>query len=434
MTSRTKNYYSQVMNTIGYKAVAILATYIAMPMMIHYLGSEKYGIWSTLLTVVTWVVFFDLGIGNGLRNKVAESLANKNRVTAREFIATGYSLIGIISIFSWLTLMVSSAFIPWQGVFNTTVIEETTLRLCMQITGSFIIFNFWIGLVQALLGATQNTSMSALGQSLINIFVILLLYMSREIYEASLLLMAVIYGSSIVISNGLLNLWFFRKNRDLVPYYLIKKGRINAILALGSNFFIIQLAGLVIFTTDKMLITQLIGPASVTQFDIVFKLMSVAILVHTIVSSPLWSAYTEAMTVGDKSWIRDMLVKQLQFFMLIAIGIAVLVATARPLISLWIGDDISISTAVIVSLGTYAVVVTWNNVFAMIVNGIGKIKVQLYAALIGMLINIPLSIVFVKYFDLGISGIVYGSVLSLLIGSISIPLQVYFNRKEWLGI
>ena len=58
----------------------------------------------------------------------------------------------------------------------------------------------------------------------------------------------------------------------------------------------------------------------------------------------------------------------------------------------------------------------------------------MYTTIIGMFINIPVSIFFVRVLDYGVSGIVYGSIFSLLVSSIAIPIQVYINRSNWLGL
>ena len=60
----------------------------------------------------------------------------------------------------------------------------------------------------------------------------------------------------------------------------------------------------------------------------------------------------------------------------------------------------------------------------MFVNGVGKIKLQLYTALIAMIINIPLAIYFVKWLDLGLSGVVLANVVSLSLSAIALPIQV----------
>lgn len=130
--------------------------------------------WSTLLTVMSWIVFFDLGVGNGLRNKVAEALARNDEAEAANCIASGYSLIGLIALVLWALVTGTSFFLPWQAVFNTQEIPEATLRLTIQTTVLFIMLNFWIGLIGALLGAVQKTSLVALGQLVSNVLALTL--------------------------------------------------------------------------------------------------------------------------------------------------------------------------------------------------------------------------------------------------------------------
>lgn len=172
---RSNNYLRQIKSTVVYKAVAVVASYIAVPMMIHYLGQEKFGIWSTLLSIISWIVFFDLGVGHGLRNKITEFLAKNAREEAASYIASGYTLIGLLAMGLWIILMAVSFFIPWQIVFNTNVLSEEDLSLTMQITASFILFNFWIGLITALLNAVQKNSLLALRQMISNVLVLVLI-------------------------------------------------------------------------------------------------------------------------------------------------------------------------------------------------------------------------------------------------------------------
>ena len=79
---------------------------------------------------------------------------------------------------------------------------------------------------------------------------------------------------------------------------------------------------------------------------------------------------------------------------------------------------ISIAVAISVSLST------WVNIFNIVLNGTGKVKLQMYAWIFAALINIPASIFFVKVLDLGVVGIVLGTVASLLPVAIVSPVQV----------
>ena len=83
-------------------------------------------------------------------------------------------------------------------------------------------------------------------------------------------------------------------------------------------------------------------------------------------------------------------------------------------------------------MGIYTVISVWNNIYAFFVNGIGRIKPQLYSAIVAGLINVPLSIYFAKYLVLGISGVILGTIVSLFLFSIIGPIQSYYilNKSE----
>ncbi len=426
---RTRNYLHQIKGAVVYKAVAMLASFLAIPMMIRYLGQEQFGVWSTLLTVMSWVVFFDLGVGNGLRNKVAESLAKNERAEAARYIASGYSLIGLIALALWVLVTGVSFFVPWQTVFNTQGIPEATLRLTVQIAIFFVVLNFWLGLISALLGAVQKTAMAALGQMITNVLAMLFVFVLAKTTQASITYLALTYGISLVTANVILSFWFYRQHRELRPNPSLDKKHIHPLLTIGLKFFTIQIAVLVIFTTDKMLITQLFGPQYVAQYEVIFKLFNVITFGHTLISAPLWSAYTDAYHRGDMVWIKRMLSKQLIIYSGIVMAVVVMVILIRPIIAVWIGPEMVVSEPLVIAIGVFVLVSTWNNIYAMFVNGIGSVNIQLYTSVIAMLLNIPLSIIFVKYFSLGLSGIVMATIVSLSLAAIALPIQVNYIMR-----
>jgi len=431
--NRTRNYLRQITGAAAYKAVAVVASFVTIPLMIGYIGQEQFGVWSTLLALMSWMVFFDLGIGNGLRNSVAETLAKDKRSEAARYIASGYSMVGLMALSLWLLVFLGSYLINWQMVFNTKVISETSLRLTVQIAISFIVFNFWIGLIGALLGAVQRTSLIALGQLISNVLALALVVVLTQTTDASISYLATAYGSSLVTANVLLSIWFYRQYPELRPTPCLDKQHVQPLLAVGMQFFVIQIAVLIIFTTDKMLITQLFGPLYVTQYEVVFKLFSLITLGHTLITAPLWSAYTDAYHRGDTVWIGNMLRKQIIVFGGVAIAVLAMVLIARPVIGFWIGPELEVSFQLVLALGLLVMISTWNNIFAMFVNGIGKIKIQLYTAVIAMSINIPLALLFTKYLGMGLSGIVLATCASLLLAAVALPVQVRHIIRQDAG-
>ena len=87
---------------------------------LHYFnGNQKiYGVWLTILSILNWAVNFDLGIGNGLRNRLAEAIASKNEGKVRTLISSAYILLSIVSIIVFLLISIISCFLNWNKILN----------------------------------------------------------------------------------------------------------------------------------------------------------------------------------------------------------------------------------------------------------------------------------------------------------------------------
>jgi O-antigen/teichoic acid export membrane protein len=422
--ARTHNYSRQVKGSAIFKGLAVAASFFAIPLMIKYLGQEQFGVWSTLLSVMSWIVFFDLGIGNGLRNKVAESLAKNEMSEAANYIATGYSLIGFISAGLFIIVASVTFFVPWQSIFNTHAIPETTLRYTVLLVAFSVMLNFLIGLINQVMDAAQKSSAVVFGQFITNTLALLFVFILSKTTGASIILLAVAYGISLIIANGAMSYWFFRKQTELLPTFAINIKHIRPLLSLGGRFFIIQLAVLVLFASDKILITQLLGPEYVTQYDVVFKLFSIVTLAFSLITAPLLSAYSDAYHRQDFLWIQKSIQNQLKIFVLLIIVTTILIILASQLIKLWIGAEINPPLSLVISMGVFVVIAAWSGIFSYVLNAISEIKMQMHLAIFAMLANIPLAILLVRHFQLGSSGVVLSNCICMVLFAVLGPIKV----------
>lgn len=423
---RTKNYFRQVKGSVLFKALAVAASFFAVPMMIQYLGWEQYGVWSTLLSIMSWVVFFDLGIGNGLRNKLAESLAKNRFDEAVGYISSGYTWIGIIALALFLFFAIFAFLIPWQTVFNTQTLSTAALRNAVLVSAFFVFFNFWLGLINQVLNAVQRASWVVLGQLISNVLGLIFVFVLLRAFEASILYMVASYGISIVFANVILSAMFYMVRRDLIPGLACSRRDLYPLLSIGSQFFVIQLAVLVIFTTDKLLITQFFGPEYVTQYDVVLKIFSVVTLIHGLLSAPLWSAYTDAYHRLDIAWIDRTIRKQLWLFLVFVLVILIFYFMANFIVRLWVGGSFYIPEKLVLAIAVSTAISIWNNVFGCVLGGIGKLRLGSIYTVLTATVNIPLSYYFSITLGMGISGIVFGTVASIAISAIISPIQVYY--------
>ena len=431
--TRTKVVKRHISLIFVYKALAIGLSFLLVPLTINYLNIEQYGIWMTLLSVMSWVVFFDIGLGHGLRNKLAEAVAVNDIKLAKAYVSTAYIAISFISLLLFVVLLAVLPIVNWAKVFNTTSPDNAELLKLVFVVGFFFLFNFVLSLCNQMFYAYQEASLATMRQVLLNLIALVLIYILIRYTSGRLLYLGICYGLSMLLSNLVLIYYFFKKHKEVIPSInCIDLSRIKEIGSLGVKFFIIQIAVLVIFATDNMIITQVLGPAEVTPYNVVFKLFSVITIGHGIIVAPLWSAYTEAYAKGDIKWIRNTLKKLNMLMIPIIISVFILIVFARDIINIWVGPEIKYSYLLVVLMGIYVIISVWSNVYAYFVNGIGKIKPQMYSAVLSGIINIPLSIYFAKYLNMGISGVILGSIVSLSLFAIIGPIQSYYFLNKMI--
>ncbi|MDQ1087549.1 polysaccharide biosynthesis C-terminal domain-containing protein [Siphonobacter sp. SORGH_AS_1065] len=213
--------------------------------------------------------------------------------------------------------------------------------------------------------------------------------------------------------------------------YLYDKTIVKSIFALGSQFFIIQIAGLVLFSTDTLLVAKFFSSEQVTIFNIVLKLFSIFTIVWSIVIAPYWVAFNEAYVKEDFKWINKT-IKLLINLWVLSLGLVIgLLFFIKDIYLLWLKEDVNIPMTLSVIVAAYVLISNYSNIFAYLINGIGKIRLQLYTSVISACLNIPLAIYLVKYKDMGVEGVVVATSVAVLIGAVLSTIQCYkiINRS-----
>ena len=129
-SARTKNIAKHIGWSMFYKIGSIIANFLLVPLTINYLDTENYGIWLTLSSFIGWFSFFDIGLGNGLRNKFAEAKALGNYKDAQAFVSTAYFTIGCISLFLLMVFIAVNPIRDWTQLFKSMFKNKFGIKPC----------------------------------------------------------------------------------------------------------------------------------------------------------------------------------------------------------------------------------------------------------------------------------------------------------------
>lgn len=404
----------QIKSSLFFRILAILSSFILVPITLGYLGKEQYGIWVTLLSIMSWITFFDVGFGNGMRNKIAESLAINDSLSAKKYISTAYLILALFALFLFIVVHAISRHINLTSFFNSSLGNDT-LYLLLNYVVLFILINFVLSLVNQVFNATHQTSMIAFNQLLANLIALILTYIAVKFTKNNILLIAIIYCCSMCLSNIVFNIYCFKRNRGIAPSFsFYETTRIPDIFSFGFKIFLIQISAMLVFTTDNIIIAQFIGPKDVTDYTIVNKLFAVVIFFHNILMAPFWSAFTDAYARQNLTWIRAML-RKLNLFMLPLIFVTVIISIfSRQIIGLWVGNSVIFNYSLIFFMAVFVTITCWNNIYAYFLNGISETKLQLITSLIAIAIKSAVLYFFFVFNKLTVESVILSSIFALL--------------------
>lgn len=429
--NRTTRAINNILLSLVLKGVNISIGFIMVPLTIHYLTKYKYGIWITLSELVGWFYLFDIGLGNGFRNKFAEALAQKDTEKAKIYVSTTYFILSIISSLIFVIFLIINPFVDWTKVLNCSpdMLKEISM-LIIFVIGSFCL-QFILQIVKIILSADQKTSVADLLDLIGKIFTFSLVIILIKTTSNSLLYMGIGLSLAPLTMLLLASVYFFKtRYRQYAPDIKhIQLSSIKGIINLGIKFFVIQIAALVIFETDNIIITQLYGPEAVTIFFIPFKYFSIVTLSFVIIATPLWSAFTEAWAKKDRAWIQ-LTIKRLNYIWLVFLfGTTIMIINADFVYKIWIGKNTNVPFMVTMVMGLFVLSKAFGTGYVYFLNGTGKVKIQFYFSIITAILNIPLTILFAKVLNMGLTGIVFATWLCSLFGAVVAPFQYKMLMK-----
>jgi O-antigen/teichoic acid export membrane protein len=259
--------------------------------------------------------------------------------------------------------------------------------------------------------ANQEPAKASFFDFLGSLFSLLIIFILTKTTAGNLVLLGTVFSLTPVLVLIASSLWFYnhayKKYAPSIKFVKFRYAR--NLMSLGIKFFIIQIAALVLFNTNNIIVTQLFGPAEVTTFNVSFKLFSIITMVFSIIASPLWSAFTDAYAKNEFEWIKSTLSKMRKVWGLLIISTIILLSFSPWIYKVWVGDKVTVPFALSAAMTSYVIVYIWQTIHVFFLNGIGKIRLQLYLVIFSGLINIPLAIILGK--KLGLVGITLTSTL-----------------------
>ena len=373
-----------------------LVTLLLVPLTLHCLGDYKNGIWLTISSMLIWIDNLDIGLGNGLRNKLATYLAQEDMKKARETVSSTFFMLALIILPVMLAAIAAVKTFDLHAFLNVDPAVIPNLGDIMAVSILFVsatfifkfIGNFYLGLQ---LPAVNNLLVTV-GHTL-QLVGTWLVYMGGS---GSLLLIAAV--NTLLTYLIAYPITFYGRYPKLRPSFgTFNRHAVRSLFTIGVKFFVLQIAGILLFMSSNILISKLFDPSMVTPYQIAYRYFSITMLVFTIISAPYWSATTDAYARGDIAWIRQARRRMDKIVMGVAVVLGVMVAVSRPVYALWVGTEVEIPLPLSILMAVYLLVILASLSYSYYLNGIGALQLQLILTVTAAIVFIPLTYLMVHY-------------------------------------
>jgi O-antigen/teichoic acid export membrane protein len=419
--NRTARAYKNILASFAIKSLSVVINLALVPLTINYLSPTKYGIWLTISSMLGWISFFDIGLGHGLRNKLAEAIAK-----GETHKATAYFSISLLCIGLFLIFLIINQFVNWNTMLHVPTNMDENLKTVALILFSMFSIQFVLQLINSIFLSNQQPALVSLYNMIANLFVLIAITLLIKFTHESLLHIAFVFSIIPVIVLAFVNIFYFRNSfSHFSPSFkAIDFSVLREVLSLGIKFFIIQISVLVFFQTSNLLICRFFSPDLVTPYNIAFRYFGIITMIFGIIIGPYWSAYTEAYVKQDFVWMRDTLKQLLKLWLVLVVLSAIMLVFSPYAYHAWVGDKVEIDFKLSLFMMLYTIIICFGNIYTMALNGVGKIKVQMIVNVIGMLLFVPLSYFLAVVLHWGIPGIIISTTICSIYGTAIAPFEV----------
>lgn len=368
------------------RGVSILTGILVIPLLLSYLGPDRFGLWMVITNFVTFLNFADFGLGVGLQNSLTESHGRDDKVNPRSYVSSALLILSLIFLCFTLVAIYVLPVMPLHKLIK--VQSDLAAAELLPTSQAFMIifgFGFITTLTERIANAYQEGYFGsiwlALGRISAFIGVFICVYLGLGLPA-----LIIVYIGTPKLFSAIGGILLIRKKPWMTPSLAaLSKKAIVKMFKIGATGVGAKLAYMLLNTTPLLIISNGLGAAAVVPYAIAQKLLSTSgILLQTLIT-PFWPAYGEAATRNDWDWVRKNFYRTLQLAAMIQLPIFLVIGTSGQwIIEIWTNDLNAIPTwSLLMACNIWYLIYMWTSVASMLLNGLNRMKGQ---ATFGLLI------------------------------------------------
>jgi O-antigen/teichoic acid export membrane protein len=324
------------LNTI----VSTLSNLALVPMYLFFLGNEAYGVWLTVLSIISYLGFANLGLSQSVANFVAAAAVDNDHQKVNRAAATGFWLYGVVVAGVGVVFVSILALLPVQEYLITTEDLGSLVPVVILISGGFFLLKLPLQVLNVSLRSLNMIYKEQTCMLIVNVVRFCVLVYAL-VNGADLVVLAFVYGVTGLIP-GVLVYAALRKETQrfsISPeHFNIEQAKL--LISPSLYFLLLQLSGALIWATDNIIISYQMGVAEVPPYAIAFKIFTLVIGVVSVLTANLLPTITAHNTQKNAEALRVIYTQASKLCLGLGLLIcALLLLCGGQLITLWVGVD-----------------------------------------------------------------------------------------------
>ena len=414
-TNRYTRLFHAVWSGAAARVLSSALTLISLPLAVRYLGAERYGVWATITSLVVWINLLDLGIANTLTNHISRAFALDDRAYAARYFTNALALTAAVSGIAGTAFALVFPRINWIALFNVSAnVRPSEVRATVAAAAILMLLGLPCNLAGKLLAGYQELHRNNLAMCAGAVASVVGLALGIALRVSMPMLFMMSAGCLTLASLLTLLVTVMWAKSWLLPRpSLLDRGPCRELLSSGSSFFLIQVAAVVVFSSDNLVVSHYLGAAEVTPYSVTWRLVGMATLLQSLIFPALWPAYAEAYARHDYGWIRHTFSFTMKGTLALnLVCVTALVLFGRTVIRVWAGPAAVPASSLLLAMGAWALISGFMSVESCLLAALNRTREQAVLSIVAAILNIALSIALVRH--IGALGVIGGTILSYL--------------------
>jgi O-antigen/teichoic acid export membrane protein len=408
------------------RAANTLLALATVPLLVKLLGAERYGIYVTITAAMGWIQLGILGVGKGLVNTLVAAHARGDEEEARRYLWSFWAGLGAIVLATGAVAAAAFPLVPWSAIFPASAgVAAGEVSRTVALAIGFTLLALALSPLGYVFSAYQDERKSTVwtvARNAATLGALAVVLATRS----SMPRVALAVGLATVGANLASVAWLLARDKPFLRPRAgdVRMDHLRRAVAASASFFALDLAAILAYQTDKLLVIQFAGAGAVARFELASLAFILAQSIFGVVLMPMWPALGEAVRRGDHGWAQAALARLTRGSTLGMAAVLAAAVAAGPLaIRIWTGNsDVVPGRWLLLAVGLYYLVRTFTECHTIVLYSLDRQREIFPAMLANGLLVVGLGILLGRAY--GVLGVAASNVLAFaLTQAILVPLR-----------